>query len=533
MPTQCKPLSFAFQGCQGRRVAAAFDGGAITSNAGVLLLREIDRSVGLLDQVAGCFTDYRDPRLTEHSVGTLVRQRVMGITLGYEDLNDHDQLRHDPVLALLSGKLDGHRKDCAPLAGKSTLNRLEHAPPSGEPGRYHRIGHDADALQAVLLESFIDSWKGGRPSRLVLDIDATDDEVHGRQEGRFFHGYYGHYCFLPLYITCGGRPLFAQLRPGNADPAGGVTGPLGRIVERLRERWPGLEILLRADASYAREEILAWCEGNGVDYVIGLARNSRLVEKIGWELADAQAEAKRRGRPARRFKEFLYATLTSWSRKRRVVAKAEHLPGKANPRFVVTTRCPTPSRPGPSTSASTARGATWRTRSRSSSSISSPTGPRRRASPPTSSGSSSPPSPRSSSLRSGVRCTAPAWPAPPPERCGSSSSRSAPASRSRCEGSRSPWTPHTRRPPPSHASTPDCQGNDSTPPSRQPFQPILRGPLRRRTKKARSGSGSRYSGPPKTRPQSRLLLLHLLPRQKLGPNAAPKALSGDCVRNPG
>ena len=336
MPTQCKPLSFAFQGCQGRRVAAAFDGGAITSNAGVLLLREIDRSAGLLDQVAGCFTDYRDPRLTEHSVGTLVRQRVMGITLGYEDLNDHDQLRHDPVLALLSGKLEGHRKDCAPLAGKSTLNRLEHAPPSGEPGRYHRIGHDADALQAVLLESFIDSWKGGRPSRLVLDIDSTDDEVHGRQEGRFFHGYYGHYCFLPLYITCGGRPLFAQLRPGNADPAGGVTGPLGRIVERLRQRWPGLEILLRADASYAREEILAWCEGNGVDYVIGLARNSRLVETIGWELADAQAEAKRRGRPARRFKEFLYATLTSWSRKRRVVAKAEHLPGKANPRFVVT-----------------------------------------------------------------------------------------------------------------------------------------------------------------------------------------------------
>ena len=230
MPTQCKPLSFAFQGCQGRRVAAAFDGGAITSNAGVLLLREIDRSVGLLDQVAGCFTDYRDPRLTEHSVGTLVRQRVMGITLGYEDLNDHDQLRHDPVLALLSGKLEGHRKDCAPLAGKSTLNRLEHAPPRGEPGRYHRIGHDADALQAVLLESFIDAWKGGRPSRLVLDIDSTDDEVHGRQEGGFYHGYYNHYCFLPLYITCGGLPLFALLRPGNADPAGGVTGPHRRTA---------------------------------------------------------------------------------------------------------------------------------------------------------------------------------------------------------------------------------------------------------------------------------------------------------------
>ena len=261
----------------------------------------------------------------------------MGITLRYEDLNDHDQLRHDPVLALLSGKLEGHRKDCAPLAGKSTLNGLEHAPPRGEPGRYHKIGHDADALQAVLLESFIDSWKGGRPSHLVLDIDSTDDEVDGRQEGRFFHGYYGHYCLLPpLYITCGGQPLFALLRPGNVDPAGGVTGPLGCIVERLRQRWPGLEILLRADSSYAREEILAWCEGNAVDYVIGLAKNSRLVERIGWELADAQAEAKRRGRPARRFAEFPYATLTSWSCQRRVIAKAEHLPGKANPRFVVT-----------------------------------------------------------------------------------------------------------------------------------------------------------------------------------------------------
>ena len=257
MPTQCRPVSFGFQGCRGRKVTAAFDGGAITSNTGVLLLREIDRSLGLLDRVAGCFTDYRDPRLVEHSVRTPVTQRVMGIALGYEDLNDHDQLRHDPVLALLSGKLEGHRKDCAPLAGKSTLNRLEQAPHGGEPGRYHRIGHDPDALQAVLLESFIDAWGDGRPARLVLDIDSTDDAVHGRQEGRFFHGYYGHYCFLPLYIVCGGRPLFARLRPGNADPAAGVTGPLGRIVERLRQRWPGLKILLRADSAYAREEVLA------------------------------------------------------------------------------------------------------------------------------------------------------------------------------------------------------------------------------------------------------------------------------------
>jgi len=336
MPTQCRPVSFGFQGCQGRKVTAAFDGGSITSNGGALLLRAADRSIGLVDRVAACFTDHRDARLTEHSVETLVAQRIMGIALGYEDLNDHDELRHDPLLALFSGKLEGRRRNCAALAGKSTLNRLEHAPPAGAPGRYHRIEHDADALQAVLLESFIDAWRGRRPSRLVLDIDSTDDEVHGRQEGGFYHGYYNHYCFLPLYITCGGRPLFALLRPGNADPAGGVRGPLGRIVERLRQRWPGLQILLRADSAYAREDLLAWCENNGVDYVIGLARNSRLVEKIGPELADAAASAERRGRSARRFTEFLYATLTSWSRTRRVVAKAEHLPGKSNPRFVVT-----------------------------------------------------------------------------------------------------------------------------------------------------------------------------------------------------
>ena len=270
-----------------------------------------------------------------HALRTLLAQRITGIALGHEDLSDHDDLRRDPVLALLADSLEGRRKGCAPLAGKSTLQRLEHAPADGKPGRYHRIDHDPDALRALLVELFIDLWEGKPPSRLVLDIDSTDDEVHGRQEGGRYHGYYGHHCLLPLYITCGGRPLFALLRPGNSDPAAGAVEALDRVIARLRREWPWLRILVRADSAYARE-LMAWCEDNRVDYVIGVARNSRLVGRIDGELARARAEADHHNRPARRFAEFLHATRTSWSRRRRVVAKAEHLPGKSNPRFVVT-----------------------------------------------------------------------------------------------------------------------------------------------------------------------------------------------------
>ncbi|WP_420632577.1 IS1380 family transposase [Candidatus Palauibacter sp.] len=340
MPTQRKPVSFAFQGCQGRKVAASFNGGAITSNAGALLLGRIGRNGGLFDRVAACFTDHRDPRLTEHSVRTLVAQRIVGLALGYEDLNDHDHLRRDPVLGLLAGKLGGGRGNCAALAGKSTLNRLEHAP-KGEPGRYHRIGHEPAALQNLLAELFVNGWTGPPPARLVLDIDCTDDETHGRQEGRAFHGYYGHHCLLPLHIFCGAHPLAAILRPGNADPAGGVAGALERIVSRLRRRWPNVQLLVRADSAYAREEIMAFCEARNIHYVIGLARNDRLVEKIAPELLAAKVESRGRRRPARHrparlYAEFPHATRTSWSRFRRVIAKAEHIPGKRNPRFVVT-----------------------------------------------------------------------------------------------------------------------------------------------------------------------------------------------------
>ncbi len=237
----------------------------------------------------------------------------------------------------MSGKLEGRRKGCAALAGKSTLNRLEHAPGDGRPGRYHRIAHDPGALQALLTELFIESWPGRLPpSRLVLDIDATDDKVHGRQEGRSFHGYYGHHCLLPLYVFCGSHPLCAVLRPGNSDPAAGAVDELARIVGRLRRRWPGLGILVRADSAYAREEIMAWCENHGVDYVIGVARNARLARRIAPELLAARVESRGRGRPVRIYEEFAHSTRRSWSRSRRVIAKAEHLPGKANPRFVVT-----------------------------------------------------------------------------------------------------------------------------------------------------------------------------------------------------
>ena len=540
MPTQCKPLSFAFQGCQGRRVAAAFDGGAITSNAGVLLLREIDRSAGLLDQVAGCFTDYRDPRLTEHSVGTLVRQRVMGITLGYEDLNDHDQLRHDPVLALLSGKLGGHRKDCAPLAGKSTLNRLEHAPPSGEPGRYHRIGHDADALQAVLLESFIDSWKGGRPSRLVLDIDATDDEVHGRQEGRFFHGYYGHYCFLPLYITCGGRPLFAQLRPGNADPAGGVTGPLGRIVERLRERVAGTgdpasgRCLLcpRGDPGLVRGQ------RRGLRHRPGPELAARRDDRLGAGRRPGGGEAAGPPSPPVQGVPLRHTHKLVPQAPGRRQGRAPARQGQPALRGHLAARHP--SRPGPSTSASTARGATWRTRSRSSSSISSPTGPRASrfaanqlrilfsafASILFSAFASILFSAFASilfvALRRALHGTRLA------RATAGNAAAQAPQDRrprhglgAKGQGRHGLRTPvgrrlRTRPRPIARVTTPHLLRDTRS--SRSSGDHCAAGP-----KKARSGSGSRSSGPPKTRPQSRLLLLHLLPRQKLGPQRCPQS----------
>ena len=332
MPTECNPNLFDFAPVESRAVVACFDGGRITTNAGALLLGATDRVIGLTRRFAACFKDSRDPAFVEHSVQTLVTQRLVGIALGYEDLNDHDELRHDPVMAVLVGKLAAGRGDCSPLAGKSTLNRLELS--RAEPTRYARIAADTDAIEALLVDLFLDAH-AKPPKQITLDLDATDDPLHGHQEGRFFHGYYDCYCYLPLYVFCGRHLLAAKLRRSNIDAAGTVS-EMTRIIGQIRARWPRVRILLRADSGFCREALMAWCEANRVDYVFGLARNARLVAVIEAALAAARAEAEAGGKSARRFTDFRWSTRDSWSRRRRVIGKAEWTQGEANPRFIVT-----------------------------------------------------------------------------------------------------------------------------------------------------------------------------------------------------
>ena len=236
-------------------------------------------------------------------------------------------------MAVLAGKLAARRSDCAPLAGKSTLNRLELSRP--EPTRSAKLTADPNAIEALLVDLFLDAHKR-TPRQITLDLDATDDPLHGHQEGRFFHGYYDGYCYLPLYVFCGRHLLAAKLRRSNIDASAGAADEMERIIGHIRSRWPRVKIVLRADSGFARDTLMSWCEANRVDYVFGLARNARLVAEIETELAWAEDEALVTGGPARRFKDFGWSTLDSWSRRRRVVAKAEWTQGQANPRFVVT-----------------------------------------------------------------------------------------------------------------------------------------------------------------------------------------------------
>src|SRR5882724_13079181 len=316
MPTECNPTTMLFAPVEGRRVTADFDGGAMTSDAGALLLGASDRAIGLVDRFASCFIDARAADLVEHRVATLVGQRVFGITLGYEDVSDHDHLRHDPVMAVLAGKLAARRSDCAPLAGKSTLNRLELSRP--EPTRYHKIAHDPAAIERVFVDLFMEAHKRA-PKQIILDLDATDDPIHGHQEGRFFHGYYDCYCYLPLYIFCGEFLLSAQLRSAKIDPAKGALTDLKRVVAQIRKKWRRVSILVRGDSGFCRDAIMDWCERQGIDYVFGLAKNPRLLKEIAEELKAAEVESVKTGEMARIFKNLRYQTVEkTWSRTRPV-----------------------------------------------------------------------------------------------------------------------------------------------------------------------------------------------------------------------
>ena len=329
--TECIQSEFELEGHFSRSVVARFDGGTMSSDGGALLLRRADRRLNLLPRAAACFRDRRNPAYVEHRIEQLIAQRVYGLGLGYEDLSDHDQLRHDPLLAVVSGKPQAGDE---PLAGKSTLNRLELSTEKAD--RYKKVECQTEALDALLAEVFLEAHEAA-PDRIVLDLDVTDLALHGQQEGRFFHGYYDSYCYLPLYIFCGEHLLCARLRTADQDASAGSKAEVERLVKQIRSRWPEVQILLRADSGFCREELMAWCEDHGVQYVFGLARNERLRRFIEAEMEEAKRQQQTSEKPARVFTEFLYETTSgSWSRARRVIAKAEYLAKGENPRYLVT-----------------------------------------------------------------------------------------------------------------------------------------------------------------------------------------------------
>lgn len=343
MKTECTPLQLEFQGLGRRAVCADFEGGHVSSDGGAVLLRALDDRLGLTRRFAACFTDHRDPELIEHSTLELLRQRIYGIALAYEDLNDHDDLQRDPLLALLAGKRDveGRERKRASdlgkaLASSKTLNRLELTPADANAqSRYKKIVYHGEAIEDLFLEAFFEAF-AQPPAEIVLDLDTTDDPIHGEQEGRFYHGYYKCYCYLPLYVTCGEHLLVAQLLTSDSNAIEAALKVLKRLVQRIRGRWPNVRITARGDAGFVRDAIMAWCEGNQVYYVLGLGKNARLLERIRLQQYEARRFHEQTGQAARVFTEFRYRTRDTWSRTRRVIAKAEHLGKGANPRFVVT-----------------------------------------------------------------------------------------------------------------------------------------------------------------------------------------------------
>jgi hypothetical protein len=331
--TECIQSGFGFEACGKREIVARFDGGTISSDGGVLLLRQTDKRLNLLPRLAQCFLDGRNQNQVEHSIQEMLSQRIYGLALGYEDLNDHEQLRNDPLLGVVAGR--GELE--TPLAGKSTLNRMELG--TGINDRYKKITFWKDAIDELMVKVFLESHDQA-PEEIILDMDTTDLPLHGKQEGRFFHGYYDSYCYLPLYIFSGDHLLCARMREAHHDASFGCLAEIERIVAQIRAAWPGVRIILRGDSGFCRNQVMKWCEEHVVDYVFGLARNQRLRRIIGPQMHEATEQWKQTGKPARVFTEFTYRTKKTkkggWERERRVVAKAEHIDGKENPRFVVT-----------------------------------------------------------------------------------------------------------------------------------------------------------------------------------------------------
>jgi hypothetical protein len=331
--TECNQSSFGFEATGRREIVARFDGGTISSDGGAFLLRQTDKRLNLLARMAVCFLDGRNQDMVEHSILEMLSQRVYGLALGYQDINDHEQLRQDPVFGILAGR----EKLEDPLAGKSTLNRMELG--TGINDRYKKITFWKEGIDEVLVKVFIESYQKA-PEQIILDIDTTDLPLHGKQEGRFFHGYYDNYCYLPLYIFCGEQVLCARLREANHDAAFGSLAEIQRIVAQIRAAWPEVKIILRGDSGFCRNQLMSWCEAHQMDFVFGMARNQRLRRIIGAEMHAATQQWKETGKPARVFSEFNYQTKKTkkggWDRERRVAAKAEHIDGKENPRFVVT-----------------------------------------------------------------------------------------------------------------------------------------------------------------------------------------------------
>jgi hypothetical protein len=339
------------QNLGGRELVWRCDGGDITSDGGLLVLKQLEQRMGIVRRFAACFEDYRNPDQIEHPLLDLIRQRVFALALGYEDLNDHDQLRSDPMLAVALNKDDvkGERRRRAQdrgkaLAGKSTLNRLElTAPdydgnpcqPASDKPQTKKIVMDPESIDALLVDLFLEAYVEA-PKQIILDIDCTDDRLFGRQEGRFYHGYYRDYCYLPLYVFCGEHLLCARLRSSNIDASADSVEELEPLVAHIRQRWPAVQILVRGDSGFCREKLMAWCQREGIDYVFGLAQNPRLKKLIEEQMAQAEQQYTETKAPVRVFTEFFYSTLDTWSCQRRVIAKAEYLDKGANPRFIVT-----------------------------------------------------------------------------------------------------------------------------------------------------------------------------------------------------